>query len=61
MEGITDYGGTHLEARGYFESQQLKINVSYRFGKKLVKAARQRKISDDEKKRLNNSGGTGNQ
>ncbi|MGH2565928.1 MAG: outer membrane beta-barrel family protein, partial [Ginsengibacter sp.] len=41
--GISDYGGAHLDASGHFESQQLKINFSYRFGNKLVKAARQRK------------------
>ena len=56
--GISDYGGAHLDASGHFESQQLKINFSYRFGNKLVKAARQRKgASEEENKRLNGSGG----
>ncbi len=59
-KGISDFGGSHLEASGNWESQQLKINFSYRFGNKLVKAARQRKASaEDENKRLNGSGGIG--
>ncbi|MEP6948640.1 MAG: TonB-dependent receptor [Ginsengibacter sp.] len=58
--GVSDYGGSHLDASGHFESQQLKINFSYRFGNNLVKAARQRKAStEDENKRLNSSGGIG--
>jgi hypothetical protein len=58
--GISDFGGNHLDASGHFESQQLKINFSYRFGNSLVKAARQRKASaEDENKRLNSSGGIG--
>lgn len=61
-KGISDFGGSHLEASGNWESQQLKINFSYRFGNKLVKAARQRKASaEDENKRLNSSGGIGAQ
>lgn len=60
--GISDFGGSYLDASGRFESQQLKINLSYRFGNKLVKAARQRKAStEDENKRLNSSGGIGGQ
>ncbi|MEO6188814.1 MAG: TonB-dependent receptor [Ginsengibacter sp.] len=62
-KGISDYGGSHLEASGNFESQQLKINFSYRFGNSAVKAARQRKAAaEDESKRLNGgSGGIGGQ
>ena len=60
--GVSDFGGSHLDASGHFESQQLKINFSYRFGNNLVKAARQRKASsEDENKRLNSSGGIGGQ
>ena len=60
--GVSDFGGSHLDASGHFESQQLKINLSYRFGNNLVKAARQRKASsEEEKKRLNSSGGIGGQ
>lgn len=62
-KGISDFGGSHLEASGNFESQQLKVNFSYRFGNSQVKAARQRKASaEDENKRLNGgSGGIGAQ
>ncbi len=61
-KGISDFGGAHIEASGHFESQQLKINFSYRFGNSQVKAARQRKAAaDEENKRLNGSGGIGGQ
>lgn len=59
-KGTSDYGGSYLVASGHFESQQLKINFSYRFGNIQVKAARQRKAAaDEESKRLNSSGGIG--
>ncbi|MBA2249630.1 MAG: TonB-dependent receptor [Chitinophagaceae bacterium] len=59
---VSDYGGSVITASGHPESQQLKINLSYRFGNKQVKAAAQRKaVSDEENKRLNSSGGLGNQ
>jgi hypothetical protein len=60
--GISDFGGSHIDASGHFESQQLKVNFSYRFGNSQVKAARQRKASaEEESKRLNQSGGIGGQ
>ncbi len=60
--GTSDFGGSHLTAAGTFESQQLKINFSYRFGNNQVKGARQRKTAtDEESKRLNQSGGIGGQ
>ncbi len=62
-QGTSDFGGSHLVASGNFESQQLKVNFSYRFGNSSVKAARQRKAAaDEESKRLNGgSGGIGGQ
>ncbi|MEO6327327.1 MAG: TonB-dependent receptor [Ginsengibacter sp.] len=61
-KGISDFGGTYLIASGNWESQQLKVNFSYRFGNSQVKAARQRKAAaDEESKRLNQSGGIGEQ
>ncbi|MEO6456210.1 MAG: TonB-dependent receptor [Ginsengibacter sp.] len=61
-KGISDFGGAYLIASGNFESQQLKVNFSYRFGNSQVKAARQRKAAaDEESKRLNSSGGIGGQ
>ncbi len=61
--GVSDFAGSHLDASGNFESQQLKVNFSYRFGNSQVKAARQRKVSaEEENKRLNGgSGGIGAQ
>jgi iron complex outermembrane recepter protein len=59
-KGTSDYGGSYLVASGHFESQQLKINFSYRFGNSQVKAARQRKAAaEEENKRLNSSGDIG--
>lgn len=61
-KGTSDFGGSHLTASGNFESQQLKVNFSYRFGNSQVKGARQRKgATDEEAKRLNQSGGLGGQ
>ncbi len=52
-QGTSNYGGSYLVASGHPESQQLKINFSYRFGNSQVKAARQRKGSlEEESKRL---------
>nr|MBA2562260.1 TonB-dependent receptor [Chitinophagaceae bacterium] len=61
-KGTSDYGGAYTEASGRWESQQLKVNFTYRFGNTMVKAARQRKTaSEEDNKRLNKSGGIGNQ
>lgn len=61
-KGISDFGGAYLIASGNWESQQFRVNFSYRFGNSQVKAARQRKsATDDEGKRLNQSGGIGGQ
>jgi hypothetical protein len=58
---FSNFGGSDINVSGHYESQQLKLNFSYRFGNKNVKAARQRKIANDEEsKRLNSSGGLGN-
>lgn len=61
-KGTSDFAGSHVVASGHFESQQLKVNFSYRFGNSQVKAARQRKAAaDEESKRLNQSSGIGGQ
>jgi iron complex outermembrane receptor protein len=58
-KGSSNFSGQMSTASGRWESQQFKLNFSYRFGNNQVKAARQRKGSiDDENKRLNGSGGT---
>lgn len=54
----SDFAGQLLRASGTWESQQFKINFSYRFGKSSVKAARQRKTgSEEESKRVKSGGG----
>ncbi len=59
--GISDFGGSYIDARGGWESQQLRLNFTYRFGNKQVSAARQRnRGNEDENKRIKSgSGGLG--
>jgi len=57
---VSNFGGSDITVKGHFESQEIKINFSYRFGNMNVKGARQRKIAgDEENKRLNSAGGLG--
>lgn len=57
-QGTSDFAGQFLNASFRWESQQLKLNFSYRFGKSTVKAARQRTTgAEDESKRVNSGGG----
>ena len=56
--GTSDFGAAYINVRGNWESQQLRMNFTYRFGNNQVKAARQRKTAaDDESKRTQGSGG----
>ncbi len=58
--GSSDFASQTLNAAFRWESQQLKLNFSYRFGKMTVKSARQRSTGvEDESKRVNSSGGLG--
>ncbi len=60
--GTSNFAGQYIKAHGSWESRQLRINLTYRFGNNQVKAARQRKTAaDDESKRVGggNSGGGG--
>lgn len=58
FSGVSQYAGQYTKASGGFESRQLKINFTYRFGNTQVKAARQRKSgADDESKRVGSQGG----
>jgi hypothetical protein len=51
--GTSDFAGQYLQVKGNFESRQLKLYFSWRFGNTQVKAARQRKTGDeDESKRV---------
>ncbi len=60
FKGYTNFTGQYTEASGRWESRQLRLNFTYRFGNAQVKAARQRKTSiEDENKRTQQSGGIG--
>lgn len=51
--GISQFGGLYMDASGGYESRQVRVNFTYAFGSKQVKAARQRKTGlEDEKGRL---------
>lgn len=54
----SDFAGQYLRANGSFESRQFKVFFTYRFGNKLVRAARQRKTGmEEESKRVTTQGG----
>jgi iron complex outermembrane recepter protein len=56
--GTSNFAGVKSTANGNFESRQIKLNFTYRFGSNQVKTARQRNTGlDDEKKRANSGGG----
>lgn len=48
FRGVSDFGGAYLDVRFKGESNQFRINFSYRFGNNLVKAARQHKSALEE-------------
>ena len=57
---LSQYAGTRFDGNGGWESNQFRINFSYRFGKSTVTSARQRKTGiESESKRIKGSGGNG--
>ncbi|MEO6404009.1 MAG: outer membrane beta-barrel protein, partial [Ferruginibacter sp.] len=54
--GVSDFAGQVFKGSGNFESQQLRVNFSYRFGNSLVKAARQRKNAQEEEPKRTQGG-----
>lgn len=51
--GTTQFGGLRITGSGGWESRQVRLNLSYGFGNKQVKSARQRGTGlDDEKQRI---------
>lgn len=57
-----DFQRYNVYSSGRWESQQFRMNFSYRFGNSQVKAARQRKAAlEEEAKQTQGSGGMGNQ
>jgi len=60
-KGELDFAGQRTIASGNFESRQLKVGLTWRFGSSTIKASRQRKdASEEERKRTQKSGGLGN-
>lgn len=56
--GSSNFTGVYGVASGRWESRQLKLNFTYRFGNTQVKAARQRKTGlEEESKRAADGGG----
>jgi len=49
--GISDFAGQYLRVTGTFESRQLKLYFTWRFGNTQVKAARQHKTGDEDESR----------
>lgn len=56
--GTSNFAGQYIKANGGWDSRLFKLNLSYRFGNNQVKAARQRKTSqEEENQRVNGDGG----
>ncbi|HTI11128.1 MAG TPA: outer membrane beta-barrel family protein [Puia sp.] len=56
----SSFAGQYLSTKGSFESRQLKLYFTYRFGNIQVKAARQHKTgAEDENKRVGSQGSGG--
>lgn len=52
--GTTQFGGLRITGSGGWESRTVRINLSYNFGNKQVKSARQRQTGvEEEKNRIN--------
>jgi hypothetical protein len=59
FKGASNFAGQYLVASGNFESRQLKLNLTYRFGSSQVKASRNRSTgTEDESKRVGQGGAT---
>jgi iron complex outermembrane recepter protein len=60
FNGRTDFAGQTTRFKMRWETQQLKLNFTYRFGSAQVKAARQRATgAEEESKRTQGGGGIG--
>ena len=56
---VSDFAGQYLNVNGGYESRQLKLFFSYRFGNNQVKASRTRKTGDEEEAKRVGGGGAG--
>jgi hypothetical protein len=60
-KGVSDFAGQLLTAEFRWESQQFKVNFTYRFGNSQMKTAKPGKTAaDEEGKRVQSSGDIGN-
>ena len=57
FRGESDYGGAYNNVLAKWESRQIKVNFTYRFGSAQIKAARQRKTAAEDE-RTRTSGGS---
>ncbi|MHA4843281.1 outer membrane beta-barrel protein [Flavitalea antarctica] len=57
--GTSEFSGQYINNRGGWESRQLRLNFTYRFGNTQVKAARQRKTGAEEENKRVGSQSTG--
>jgi iron complex outermembrane recepter protein len=57
--GTSNFAGQVLTASGNWESRQLRLNFTYRFGSNQIKAAKERKSSSETEKNRIKSGGGG--
>lgn len=58
LTGVSEYSGVYTKFSGKGESNQFRVNFTYRFGSSAVNAARQRKLGlEEENKRINGAGG----
>jgi len=56
----TDIGDLYVNARGTWEGQQFKVNMTYRFGNNNLQNARRRgTAAEEESNRVNGGGGNG--
>lgn len=59
-KGKSEFSGSNIVTTGNWESRQVRLNFTYRFGNNQVKQARQRDTgSDEEKKRTEANGSLG--
>lgn len=59
-DATSNFAGQYIRTTGGYESRQLKLYFTYRFGNKQVKAARQRKTGTEEENKRVGSQSTGN-